>query len=167
MERKRRNHHRRETLRVGKRRFLRRPSLVSPPTREYLQGSSGPFRDVGQACHGSSGSLSTGRNARIIKRESIIGSNYPCSSSTTNSAPMNLFKHFSKPTRVIIRGRPTRGRLCFAEGNALRINSKAGPRNAYYFVMNVPTKEYSILYNCPYPEVRRMWLPKAETSSPI
>src|SRR5262247_2086867 len=34
-------------------------------------------------------------------------------------------------------------------------------KERYYFVKNVPTKEYSILYNCPHPEVRRMWLPKA------
>ena len=111
----------------------------------------------GQAGDGSSGSLSRGREARII-----VESNYPCSSSTTNSAPMNLLKHFSKPTRVIIRGSPTRPwRLCFAEENAPRINSKAGRRNAITSSRMSRQRNTPSFIIAPHPEVRRMWLPKA------
>ena len=34
-------------------------------------------------------------------------------------------------------------------------------KERYYFTQQVPIKEYSILYNCPHADVRRMWLPKA------
>ncbi len=34
-------------------------------------------------------------------------------------------------------------------------------KERYYFTKQVPIKEYSILYNCPHVDVRRMWLPKA------
>ena len=49
----------------------------------------------------------------------------------------------------------------FREGKCTREQLQGWAKERYYFVKNVPTKEYSILYNCPHPEVRRMWLPKA------
>jgi len=49
----------------------------------------------------------------------------------------------------------------FREGKCTREQLQGWAKERYYFVKNVPTKEYSILYNCPYPDVRRMWLPKA------
>ena len=49
----------------------------------------------------------------------------------------------------------------FREGKCTREQLQGWAKERYYFVRQVPTKEYSILYNCPYPEVRRMWLPKA------
>jgi pyrroloquinoline-quinone synthase len=49
----------------------------------------------------------------------------------------------------------------FREGRCTRQQLQGWAKERYYFVKLVPTKEYSILYNCPYPDVRRMWLPKA------
>jgi pyrroloquinoline-quinone synthase len=49
----------------------------------------------------------------------------------------------------------------FRTGQCSREQLQGWAKERYYFVRQVPTKEYSILYNCPYPEVRRMWLPKA------
>ena len=49
----------------------------------------------------------------------------------------------------------------FRGGKCTKDQLQGWAKERYYFVKNVPTKEYSILYNCPYPEVRRMWLPKA------
>jgi pyrroloquinoline-quinone synthase len=49
----------------------------------------------------------------------------------------------------------------FREGRCTQQQLQGWAKERYYFVKSVPTKEYSILYNCPYPEVRRMWLPKA------
>ena len=49
----------------------------------------------------------------------------------------------------------------FREGKCTREQLQGWAKERYYFVRNVPTKEYSILYNCPYAEVRRKWLPKA------
>src|SRR5262245_33549846 len=49
----------------------------------------------------------------------------------------------------------------FRTGQCSREQLQGWAKERYYFVRQVPTKEYSILYNCPHPEVRRMWLPKA------
>ena len=49
----------------------------------------------------------------------------------------------------------------FRGGKCTKEQLQGWAKERYYFVKNVPTKEYSILYNCPHPEVRRMWLPKA------
>jgi pyrroloquinoline-quinone synthase len=49
----------------------------------------------------------------------------------------------------------------FREGQCTREQLQGWAKERYYFTKQVPIKEYSILYNCPYPEVRRMWLPKA------
>jgi len=49
----------------------------------------------------------------------------------------------------------------FREGKCTKEQLQGWAKERYYFVKNVPTKEYSILFNCPYAEVHRMWLPKA------
>jgi pyrroloquinoline-quinone synthase len=49
----------------------------------------------------------------------------------------------------------------FREGRCTKQQLQGWAKERYYFTRQVPIKEYSILYNCPYPEVRRMWLPKA------
>jgi pyrroloquinoline-quinone synthase len=49
----------------------------------------------------------------------------------------------------------------FRGGKCTRAQLQGWAKERYYFTKQVPIKEYSILYNCPYPEVRRMWLPKA------
>jgi pyrroloquinoline-quinone synthase len=49
----------------------------------------------------------------------------------------------------------------FREGQCSKQQLQGWAKERYYFTRQVPIKEYSILYNCPYPEVRRMWLPKA------
>jgi pyrroloquinoline-quinone synthase len=49
----------------------------------------------------------------------------------------------------------------FREGKCTKQQLQGWAKERYYFTQQVPTKEYSILYNCPHPEVRRMWLPKA------
>ena len=61
---------------------------------------------------------------------------------------------------MIISGHPIRETL-FRGGECTREQLQGWAKERYYFVKNVPTKEYSILYNCPHSEVRRMWLPKA------
>ncbi|HZH82368.1 MAG TPA: hypothetical protein VFD87_04430, partial [Phototrophicaceae bacterium] len=49
----------------------------------------------------------------------------------------------------------------FREGKCTREQLQGWAKERYYFTKQVPIKEYSILYNCPHVEVRRMWLPKA------
>ena len=49
----------------------------------------------------------------------------------------------------------------FREGKCTKEQLQGWAKDRFYFVRRVPAKEYSILYNCPYPEVRRQWLPKA------
>jgi pyrroloquinoline-quinone synthase len=49
----------------------------------------------------------------------------------------------------------------FREGQCSKAQLQGWAKERYYFTRQVPIKEYSILYNCPYPEVRRLWLPKA------
>ncbi len=49
----------------------------------------------------------------------------------------------------------------FREGQCSKQQLQGWGKERYYFTRQVPIKEYSILYNCPHPEVRRMWLPKA------
>lgn len=49
----------------------------------------------------------------------------------------------------------------FREGECSKQQLQGWAKERYYFTQQVPIKEYFILYNCPYPEVRRMWLPKA------
>jgi coenzyme PQQ biosynthesis protein C len=49
----------------------------------------------------------------------------------------------------------------FREGKCSKEQLQGWAKERYYFTKQVPIKEYSILYNCPHVEVRRMWLPKA------
>jgi pyrroloquinoline-quinone synthase len=49
----------------------------------------------------------------------------------------------------------------FRNGRCSKEQLQGWAKERYYFTKQVPIKEYSILYNCPHPEVRRMWLPKA------
>jgi pyrroloquinoline-quinone synthase len=49
----------------------------------------------------------------------------------------------------------------FREGKCTKEQLHGWAKDRYYFTKQVPTKEYSILYNCPHPDVRRKWLPKA------
>ena len=49
----------------------------------------------------------------------------------------------------------------FREGKCTQQQLQGWAKERYYFTKQVPIKEYSILYNCPYPDARRMWLPKA------
>jgi pyrroloquinoline-quinone synthase len=49
----------------------------------------------------------------------------------------------------------------FREGQCSKQQLQGWAKERYYFTRQVPIKEYSILCNCPYPEVRRIWLPKA------
>jgi pyrroloquinoline-quinone synthase len=49
----------------------------------------------------------------------------------------------------------------FREGKCSKEQLQGWAKDRYYFTKQVPIKEYSILYNCPYTEVRRLWLPKA------
>ena len=49
----------------------------------------------------------------------------------------------------------------FRDGRCTKQQLQGWAKERYYFTRQVPIKEYSILYNCPHTEVRRMWLPKA------
>jgi coenzyme PQQ biosynthesis protein C len=49
----------------------------------------------------------------------------------------------------------------FREGKCSKEQLQGWAKERYYFTQQVPIKEYSILYNCPHVEVRRLWLPKA------
>jgi pyrroloquinoline-quinone synthase len=49
----------------------------------------------------------------------------------------------------------------FRNGKCTRDQLQGWAKERYYFTKQVPIKEYSILYNCPHTDVRRMWLPKA------
>jgi pyrroloquinoline-quinone synthase len=49
----------------------------------------------------------------------------------------------------------------FREGRCTREQLQGWAKERYYFTKQVPIKDYSVLFNCPHPEVRRLWLPKA------
>lgn len=49
----------------------------------------------------------------------------------------------------------------FRDGKCTKEQLQGWAKERYYFTRQVPIKEYSILYNCPHTEVRRLWLPKA------
>ena len=51
--------------------------------------------------------------------------------------------------------------VLFRGGQCTREQLQGWAKERYYFTKQVPIKEYSILYNCPHTDVRRMWLPKA------
>ena len=49
----------------------------------------------------------------------------------------------------------------FRNGKCTKEQLQGWGKERYYFTKQVPVKEYSILFNCPHTDVRRMWLPKA------
>jgi pyrroloquinoline-quinone synthase len=76
-------------------------------------------------------------------------------------APDEFIQTFFEVNKKDHQGPPHPWEILFREGKCTRQQLQGWAKERYYFVKNVPTKEYSILYNCPFPEVRRMWLPKA------
>ena len=48
----------------------------------------------------------------------------------------------------------------FRNGECTKEQLQGWAKERYYFTKQVPIKEYSILYNCPFPEVRRSCCPK-------
>jgi pyrroloquinoline-quinone synthase len=75
--------------------------------------------------------------------------------------PDEFIQTFFEVNKKDHQGPPHPWETLFREGKCTRQQLQGWAKERYYFVKNVPTKEYSILYNCPHPEVRRMWLPKA------
>lgn len=49
----------------------------------------------------------------------------------------------------------------FREGKCTRPQLQGWAKEQYYWKLQVPIKDYAILYGCPHVEIRRMWLPKA------
>ena len=76
-------------------------------------------------------------------------------------APDEFIQTFFEVNKKDHQGPPHPWEILFREGKCTQQQLQGWAKERYYFVKNVPTKEYSILYNCPFPEVRRMWLPKA------
>ena len=76
-------------------------------------------------------------------------------------SPEEFIRTFFEVNRNDHQRPPHPWEALFREGKCTREQLQGWGKERYYFVKNVPTKEYSILYNCPHPEVRRMWLPKA------
>jgi pyrroloquinoline-quinone synthase len=76
-------------------------------------------------------------------------------------SPDEFIKSFFEVNRNDHQRPPHPWEALFREGKCTKEQLQGWAKERYYFVKNVPIKEYSILYNCPYPEVRRMWLPKA------
>ena len=75
--------------------------------------------------------------------------------------PDEFIQTFAEVNRNDHQRPPHPWETLFREGKYTKEQLQGWAKERYYFVKNVPTKEYSILYNCPYPEVRRLWLPKA------
>jgi pyrroloquinoline-quinone synthase len=76
-------------------------------------------------------------------------------------SPDEFIKTFSEANRTDQQRPPHPWDTLFREGKCSREQLQGWAKERYYFTKQVPIKEYSILYNCPYSEVRRMWLPKA------
>jgi pyrroloquinoline-quinone synthase len=76
-------------------------------------------------------------------------------------APEDFIKTFFEVNKNDHQLPPHPWESLFREGKCSKAQLQGWAKERYYFVKNVPTKEYSILFNCPYAEVRRMWLPKA------
>ena len=75
--------------------------------------------------------------------------------------PDEFIQTFSEVNKSDHQRPPHPWETLFRGGKCTREQLQGWAKERYYFVKNVPTKEYSILYNCPHSEVRRMWLPKA------
>jgi pyrroloquinoline-quinone synthase len=76
-------------------------------------------------------------------------------------APDEFIETFFEVNKKDHQGSPHPWEILFREGKCTQQQLQGWAKERYYFVKKVPTKEYSILYSCPFPEVRRMWLPKA------
>jgi pyrroloquinoline-quinone synthase len=49
----------------------------------------------------------------------------------------------------------------FREGKCTKAQLQGWAKDLYYWKLQVPIKDYAILYGCPHLEIRRMWAPKA------
>ena len=76
-------------------------------------------------------------------------------------APEEFIQKFFEVNRHDHQRPPHPWEAIFREGKATREQLHGWAKERYYFTKQVPIKEYSILYNCPHTDVRRMWLPKA------
>jgi len=75
--------------------------------------------------------------------------------------PEPFIEKFFEVNRRDHEGPPHPWEKLFRAGKCSREQLHGWAKERYYFTKQVPVKEYSILYNCPHPNVRRMWLPKA------
>src|SRR5687768_16396167 len=76
-------------------------------------------------------------------------------------APDEFIQAFFEANRQDHQRPPHPWEAIFREGKATKEQLHGWGKERYYFTKQVPIKEYSILYNCPHTDVRRMWLPKA------
>ncbi len=76
-------------------------------------------------------------------------------------SPDEFIKTFFEANKNDHQRPPHPWEVLFREGKCTKEQLQGWAKERYCFVKQVPIKEYSILYNCPYAEVRRMWLPKA------
>ena len=75
--------------------------------------------------------------------------------------PDEFIKTFYEANRQDHQRPPHPWEALFRDGKCTREQLQGWGKERYYFTKQVPIKEYSILFNCPHTEVRRMWLPKA------
>jgi Pyrroloquinoline quinone (Coenzyme PQQ) biosynthesis protein C len=75
--------------------------------------------------------------------------------------PDEFIKTFYEANRQDHQRPPHPWEAIFREGKCTQEQLQGWGKERYYFTKQVPIKEYSILYNCPHVDVRRMWLPKA------
>lgn len=76
-------------------------------------------------------------------------------------SPAEFKETFKRVNREDHKRPPHPWDLLFREGKCTREQLQGWAKERYYFVKQVPVKEYGILFNCPYPAVRRVWLTKA------
>ena len=76
-------------------------------------------------------------------------------------APDEFIQTFFEANRQDHQRPPHPWEAIFRNGKATQEQLQGWAKERYYFTKQVPIKEYSILYNCPHVDVRRMWLPKA------
>jgi pyrroloquinoline-quinone synthase len=75
--------------------------------------------------------------------------------------PDEFIKTFFEANKNDHQGPPHPWETLFREGKCTKQQLQGWGKERYYFTKQVPIKEYSILYNCPHSDVRRLWLPKA------
>ena len=76
-------------------------------------------------------------------------------------SPDEFINSFFEVNRQDHQGPPHPWDSLFREGKCTKEQLQGWGKERYYFTKQVPIKEYSILFNCPYVDVRRKWLPKA------